>query len=253
MWAWLGPDPKLAHALIAAVSVLIIACPCALGLATPISIMVASGRGAQHGVLFKDASAIEAMRDIDTLVVDKTGTLTEGKPALTELVALGELPRERLLTLAAALENPSEHPLARAIVRAAGSDALPAVSDFRSLTGRGVQGRVDGSTVALGNARLLQELSIQLDGEVAGQADALRAKGATVMFLAVDGALAGLIAVADRIKPDAAGVIKALHGEGLRIVMLTGDNATTAESVADDAGHRRRACRRLAGRQGRRG
>ncbi|MFK2904466.1 heavy metal translocating P-type ATPase [Dyella ginsengisoli] len=236
LWTWLGPDPKLAHALIAAVSVLIIACPCALGLATPISIMVASGRGAQHGVLFKDASAIEAMRDIDTLVVDKTGTLTEGKPALKEIVVLGDVPRERLLALAAALEGPSEHPLARAIVRAAQGAALPQVADFRTLTGRGVQGRVDGTLVALGNLRLLEELKITAAESAMRQADALRADGATAMYLAIDGALAGLIAVADRIKDGTREVIEALHADGLRIVMLTGDNATTAQAVARELG-----------------
>lgn len=236
LWAWLGPDPKLAHALIAAVSVLIIACPCALGLATPISIMVASGRGAQHGVLFKDAGAIEAMRDIDTLVVDKTGTLTEGKPSLTELVVLGAIPRERLLVLAAALEQSSEHPLARALVRAADTDVLPVAADFRSLTGRGVQGSVEGQAVALGNARLMRELEISVDDDAQSQAERMRGDGATVMFLAVDGRLAGLVAVADRIKPGAAAAIKALHADGLRIVMLTGDNPTTAKSVADGLG-----------------
>jgi Cu+-exporting ATPase len=235
-WAWLGPDPKLAHALIAAVSVLIIACPCALGLATPISIMVASGRGAQNGVLFKDASAIEALREIDTLVLDKTGTLTEGKPALTGLVPLSDLPRERLLRLAAALEQPSEHPLARAIVDALADETPPPVEDFRSLTGRGVQGRVEGRRVALGNARLLDELGIGVDDKVTRQAQALRGDGATVMFLAVDGALAGLIAVADRIKPGTAKAIAALHADGLRLVMLTGDNAATAHAVARQLG-----------------
>ncbi len=234
-WAWLGPEPTLAHALIAAVSVLIIACPCALGLATPISIMVASGRGAQHGVLFRDASAIEAMRDIDTLVVDKTGTLTEGKPELSELVELAELPRQRLLQLAAALEQPSEHPLARAIVRAAGDD-LPAVEDFRTVTGQGVLGRVDGHPVALGNARLLQERGIDVGSDVMARADGLRGEGGTVMFLAVDQRLVGLVAVADRVKRNAASVVEALHADGLRIVMLTGDNATTAQAVADRLG-----------------
>ena len=236
LWAWLGPDPKLAHALIAAVSVLIVACPCALGLATPISIMVASGRGAQNGVLFKDAGAIEALCGIDTLVLDKTGTLTEGRPALKAIAVLGNLPRERLLVLAAALERPSEHPLARAIVRAAEGAALPAVADFRTLTGRGVQGRVDGCTVALGNARLLAELAIEAGDAATEQAQALRGDGATVMFLAVDGALAGLIAVADRIKPGTAAAIEALHADGLRIVMLTGDHATTAQAVARELG-----------------
>jgi len=236
LWAWLGPTPKLAHALIAAVSVLIIACPCALGLATPISIMVASGRGAHLGVLFKDAGAIEAMRDIDTLVVDKTGTLTEGKPALRELVPLGGMVRERLLALAAGLEASSEHPLARAIVQAAGEQAPPAVAEFRSRTGQGVQGDVDGQAVALGNAALMQALSIDVGGDAAAQADRLRGDGATVMYLAVDGALAALIAVADRIKDGAAEAIRRLHAEGLRIVMLTGDHALSAQAVARELG-----------------
>jgi Cu+-exporting ATPase len=237
-WALLGPQPRLAHALIAAVSVLIIACPCALGLATPISIMVASGLGAQHGVLFKDASAIERLRDIDTLVVDKTGTLTMGKPALSELVILGGQPREQLLAWAAALERPSEHPLARAIVSAADEEALatPAATDFRSLTGRGVSASVDGHSVALGNAKLMDELSVAINADARTRAEALRGQGATVMFLAVDGALAALLAVADRIKPDTPAAIKALQAAGLRIVMLTGDNATTAQTVARTLG-----------------
>ncbi len=237
-WALLGPEPPLTHALIAAVSVLIIACPCALGLATPISIMVASGRGAQHGVLFKDASAIESLRDIDTLVVDKTGTLTAGKPTLTELVILGGQPRERLLALAAALERPSEHPLARAIVAAADAEGVPTsiATDFRSLTGRGVSATVDGSAAALGNAKLMTELHISIADDANARADALRGEGATVMFLAVDGALAALLAVADQIKPDTPAAIDALHAAGLRIVMLTGDNATTAQSVARTLG-----------------
>jgi len=233
-WALLGPEPRLAHALIAAVSVLIIACPCALGLATPISIMVASGRGAQHGVLFKDARAIESLHDIDTLVVDKTGTLTMGKPVLTELVSLGGQPREHLLALAAALERPSEHPLARAIVNAADAEeaAMPAVVDFRSLAGRGVSAKVDADDVALGNAKLMAELRIEIGDDAKARAEQLRGQGATVMFLAVDGTLAALLAVADRIKPQTPAAIEALHAVGLRIVMLTGDNATTAQSVA---------------------
>ncbi|RAN81237.1 copper-translocating P-type ATPase [Bacillus sp. SRB_336] len=237
-WALLGPEPRLTHALIAAVSVLIIACPCALGLATPISIMVASGRGAQHGVLFKDAGAIEGMRDIDTLVVDKTGTLTMGKPALTELVVLGPQPRERLLTLAAALERPSEHPLARAIVTAADAEGVstPEAMDFRSLTGRGVSAKVDGSATALGNAKLMAELRIAIGDDANARAEQMRGQGATVMFLAVDGVLAALLAVADRIKPDTPAAIAALHAAGLRIVMLTGDNATTAQTVARTLG-----------------
>ncbi|MCX7512494.1 heavy metal translocating P-type ATPase [Frateuria hangzhouensis] len=235
-WAVLGPEPPLAHALIAAVSVLIIACPCALGLATPISIMVASGRGAQVGVLFRDAAAIEALHRVDTLVLDKTGTLTEGRPALREVVALGEVPRERLLALAAALEQSSEHPLARAVVAGAqaGGVALPAASGFLALTGRGVRGRVDGNDVALGNARLLRELGIALGDAVEEQAERLRGGGATVMFLAVDGALVGLVAVADRVKAGAPDALDTVRREGLRIVMLTGDNATTAQAVAHE-------------------
>ncbi|KAA0068833.1 heavy metal translocating P-type ATPase [Rhodanobacter sp. T12-5] len=237
-WALLGPEPRLTHALIAAVSVLIIACPCALGLATPISIMVASGRGAQHGVLFKDARAIESLHDIDTLVVDKTGTLTMGKPVLTELVSLGGQPREHLLALAAALERPSEHPLARAIVNAADAEeaAMPAVVDFRSLAGRGVSAKVDADDVALGNAKLMAELRIEIGDDAKARAEQLRGQGATVMFLAVDGTLAALLAVADRIKPQTPAAIEALHAVGLRIVMLTGDNATTAQSVARTLG-----------------
>ena len=238
LWALLGPDPRFAHALIAAVSVLIIACPCALGLATPISIMVASGRGAQNGVLFKDASAIEALRDIDTLVLDKTGTLTMGKPALTELISLGGQPRERLLALAAALERPSEHPLARAIVIAAETESVSmlAATDFRSLTGRGVGATVGGSEVALGNAKLMAEWHIAIADAVNARAEQLRGQGATVMFMAVDGALAALLAVADRIKPDTPAALKALRAAGLHIVMLTGDNATTAQAVARELG-----------------
>jgi Cu+-exporting ATPase len=238
--AWLawGPAPRVAHALVAAVSVLIIACPCALGLATPISIMVASGRGAQAGVLFRDAAAIEALQDIDTLAVDKTGTLTEGRPSLREVAALGALSRERLLALAAALERPSEHPLARAVVAGAqeAGVAVPDVQDFRTLTGQGVQGRVEGRSVALGNARLMQALGVAVDAAAAAQAERLRADGATVMFLAVDGAAAGLVAVADRLKPGAAAAAQALHRDGLRLVMLTGDNATTAAAVAGALG-----------------
>ncbi len=237
LWACLGPDPRMTRALIAAVSVLIIACPCALGLATPISIMVASGRGAHLGVLFKDAGSIEAMRDIDTLVVDKTGTLTEGKPALRELVPLGNGgSRDALLALAAALEAPSEHPLARAIVRAAGAQALPAVADFRSVTGQGVQGRIDGQAVALGNRAMMQALSVEVGGEASSHADRLRGDGATVMYLAVDGTLAALIAVADRLKDGAAEAIRRLHADGLRLVMLTGDHALSAQAVARELG-----------------
>ncbi|MGB8716031.1 MAG: heavy metal translocating P-type ATPase, partial [Rhodanobacteraceae bacterium] len=238
IWALVGPEPRLAHALIAAVSVLVIACPCALGLATPISIMVASGRGAQHGALFRDAGAIEALREVDTVVVDKTGTLTEGKPTLHELVTLGDMPRERALGLAAALEQPSEHPLARAILAAAASEdiKIPDVHDFTAPTGQGVRGRVDGHQVALGNARLLSEIDIALDKGVEQRAEALRSDGATVMFLAVDDEVVALLSVADRIKDGAAEAIRALHEEGLAVLMLTGDNATTAKAVADALG-----------------
>ncbi|WP_426703190.1 heavy metal translocating P-type ATPase [Rhodanobacter sp. Col0626] len=233
-WAMFGPEPALTHALIAAVSVLIIACPCALGLATPISIMVASGRGAQHGVLFKDAGAIESMRDIDTLVIDKTGTLTMGKPALTELASLAGQSRERLLSLAAALERPSEHPLARAIVDASDAEGVTRLvaTGFRSLTGLGVGARVDNSDIAVGNAKLMAELHVVIGDDANLRAESWRGQGATVMYLAIDGTLAGLLAVADRIKPDTPQAIADLHAAGLRVVMLTGDNATTAQSVA---------------------
>jgi Cu+-exporting ATPase len=237
-WAWLGPDPRLAYALIAAVSVLIIACPCALGLATPISIMVASGRAAQNGVLFRDAAAIESLRSINTLVVDKTGTLTEGKPSLQDVVSLGERPFDQLLAMAAALEQPSEHPLARAIVDGAKARGIPVATaeDFRSVTGAGVEASVAGHAVALGNQQLLSNIGVAADKLALDRADAMRAEGATVMFLAVDGVLAGLIAVADRIKTSTPQAIRDLHAAGLRIVMLTGDNATTAKTVASSVG-----------------
>ena len=234
LWALLGPAPRMAHALIAAVSVLIVACPCALGLATPISIMVASGRGAQHGVLFKDAGAIEALCKIDTLVVDKTGTLTIGKPALTDCISLDGQSRERLLAVAVALERPSEHPLARAIVLAAEADGVPtlAAQGFRSLTGRGVCATVDGDAAAVGNAKLMDELHIDVADDIGARAETLRRQGATVVFLAIGGTLAALLVVADRIKPDTATALKTLRAVGLHIVMLTGDNAVTAQAVA---------------------
>jgi Cu+-exporting ATPase len=233
-WALFGPDPKLAHALIAAVSTLIIACPCALGLATPISIMVASGRGARAGVLFKDAAAIEALRRIDTLVVDKTGTLTEGKPALMGVYTFGGIDESRALALASALELPSEHPLARAVVTGARERriAIPKVAEFSSLTGRGVRGTVEDRRVALGNVRLMEEGGIAVDAAALARADVLRGQGATVVFLGVEGRLTALIAVADRIKPTSRDAIRRLREAGLRIVMLTGDNATTAWTVA---------------------
>ncbi|MGH8124427.1 MAG: heavy metal translocating P-type ATPase [Rhodanobacteraceae bacterium] len=237
-WAAFGPDPKPAHALIAAVSVLIIACPCALGLATPISIMVASGRGAHLGVLFRDATAIEMLRNADVLLVDKTGTLTEGKPSLRTVETFDGFGEMRALTLAAALERPSGHPLARTIVAAAESRGIriPEVQDFRNLTGRGVSGRVDGSAVALGNAKLLDTLAVRADDSRTARAEALRGEGATVMFLAVDGKVAALLAVADRVKPDTRAALDALRDEGMRIVMLSGDSPTTAHAVARGLG-----------------
>ena len=236
-WAAWGPSPALAYGLVAAVSVLIIACPCALGLATPMSIMVGVGRGAQLGVLIKDAEALERMSAVDTLVVDKTGTLTEGRPRLLRVVAAPGRAEDDLLRLAAGLERGSEHPLAAAILAGAADRglSLPAVAGFRSITGKGVAGRVDGREVALGNAALLEELGITA-GPFQDEAEGLRRDGATVMYLAVDGAAAGLIAVADPVKPSTPDALAALRAAGIRIVMLTGDNRTTAQSVADRLG-----------------
>jgi Cu+-exporting ATPase len=233
-WVWFGPDPRFAHALIAAVSVLIVACPCALGLATPISIMVASGRGAQQGLLFKDAAAIEMLREVDTLVLDKTGTLTEGKPSLSSIVTLDRYGRGELLAFAASLERASEHPLARAILTAAKEEQIDVlhVDGFHVVSGAGVSGRLAQSDVAFGNARLMQQLGVSLDQAVQEQADALRGEGATVMILAVDGKPSGLFAVSDRIKPDTPQAIAALKACGLHIVMLTDDNTVTAHHVA---------------------
>ncbi|WHZ18672.1 MAG: P-type ATPase [Rhodanobacteraceae bacterium] len=237
-WIAIGPDPKFPHALIAAVSVLIIACPCALGLATPISIMVASGRGAHVGVLFRDAAAIEALREVDVLLVDKTGTLTEGKPSLRTVETFAGFGEGEALRLAAALERPSEHPLARAIVAAAEARgvSIPAVHAFATLTGRGVTGNVDGHVVALGNARLLDELGVRIDPAQTARADALRGEGATVMVLVVDGSVAALLAVADRVKADTPAALAALRDDGMRIVLATGDNPVTARTVARTLG-----------------
>jgi Cu+-exporting ATPase len=232
-WALLGPPPALAYALIAAVSVLIIACPCALGLATPMSIMVATGRGASLGVLIKNAEALERLAKVDTIVVDKTGTLTEGKPRLTKVVAAAGRDENEVLRLAASLEAASEHPLAEAIVAAARERGLTLAktTDFDSVTGKGVQGQVESQAVALGNQRLLDELGAGTAG-LDDTAAALRAEGNTVMLLVVEGAVAGLLAVRDPIRESTPATIEALHRAGLRVVMATGDNRATAEAVA---------------------
>jgi len=233
VWALWGPAPRMAHAVINAVAVLIIACPCALGLATPMSIMVATGKGATLGVLFKNAEAIELLRKVDTLVVDKTGTLTEGKPKLVSVEAVGSYDANRLLRLAASLERASEHPLAAAIVKGTEERkiALAPVEAFESLTGRGVRGRVDGALVTLGNRKLLEELGVDI-GASAQQAEAMRSDGQTVMFVAAEKQLIGLLGVADPIKQTTPEAIRKLHEDGIRIVMLTGDSKTTAQSVA---------------------
>jgi Cu+-exporting ATPase len=233
IWGWIGPEPRMAHALINAVAVLIIACPCALGLATPMSIMVAMGKGAGLGVLFKDAEAIEVMRKVDTLVVDKTGTLTAGKPALVTVEAAPGVDVEELLSAAASLERASEHPLAEAIVTGAlerGASISPTDS-FESRTGRGVIGRVAGRTMALGNRKMLDEMGVSA-GALAEHADELRQEGQTAMFVVVDGSVDAILGVADPIKESTPDAIAALHGEGLRVVMLTGDNRKTADAVA---------------------
>ena len=230
-WAIWGPTPPLAYGLLAAVSVLIIACPCALGLATPMSIMVSTGRGAQAGVLIKSAEALERFEKVDTLVVDKTGTLTMGKPALTKVVAAAGFDEDEVLGLVASLERASEHPLAEAIVAGAGERNIELVepTDFQATVGKGVAGRVNGRAVAFGNAAMMAGQGVDVS---ALPADELRRQGATAMFAAVDGTAAGLIAVADPIKDTTPGAIRALHGEGMRIVMLTGDNRITADWVA---------------------
>ncbi len=237
VWSVWGPEPRLAHALVNAVAVLIIACPCALGLATPMAIMVGVGRGAEGGVLFKSAEALEVLQKADTLVVDKTGTLTEGKPQLTALEPVAGLLAEDLLRLAASLERASEHPLAAAIVRGAADKGLKLAEtrDFRSLTGKGVSGFVEGRSVALGNVALMADLSIEV-GLLQARLDALHDEGQTVMLVAVDGRLAGLIGVADRIKSSTPEAIRLLHAEGLKIIMVTGDSRRAAETVARQLG-----------------
>jgi Cu+-exporting ATPase len=236
-WLFFGPAPQLAYALVAAVAVLIIACPCALGLATPISIMVATGRGAQEGVLVRNAAALERLAAVDTIVVDKTGTLTLGKPTLAAVEAAQGFSDHDVLRFAAAIEAGSEHPLAQAILRAAEQRgiALPKVESFASVTGQGVKGRLEGKQVLFGNQRLLQGVGIDV-APLASRAEALRKDGQTVMFLVIGGRLAGLLAVADPIKPTAAEAIAKLHALGLKLVMATGDNETTAKAVAAKLG-----------------
>ena len=233
VWATIGPAPRMAHSIVNAVAVLIIACPCALGLATPMSIMVAMGKGATSGVLFKNAEAIEVMRTIDTLVVDKTGTLTVGRPKVMAIKAAVGWDEQAVLRLAAALEQGSEHPLAAAIVGGAAERGvqLGKAESFVSTTGKGVTGIVDGKRITLGNAALLQQEGIAVDG-FAHEAEELRGYGQTVMFVAVDGVVIGMIGVADPIKETTAEAVAQLHGEGVRILMLTGDNRTTAAAVA---------------------
>jgi Cu+-exporting ATPase len=237
IWAVAGPAPRIAHALVNAVAVLIIACPCALGLATPMSIMVATGKGATMGVLFRNAEAIEFLRKVDTVVVDKTGTLTEGKPKLVGVKPAPGFDEERLLLLVASLERASEHPLAAAIVAVAEARGIKllATESFESVTGKGVKGTVEGVRVALGNRKLMEDAEVNIE-ELAESAEAMRADGQTVMFVAVDGKAGGLIGVADPIKPTTPEAIRQLREEGIRVVMLTGDSRTTAAAVARKLG-----------------
>jgi Cu+-exporting ATPase len=233
IWSIWGPEPRLAHAVVNAVAVLIIACPCALGLATPMSIMVGTGKGATLGVLIRNAEALEIMEKVDTIVVDKTGTLTEGKPRLVALQATNGFTDDEVLQLAASLERASEHPLAEAIVSGAEDRGmiLSQTDDFESVTGKGVTGKVNGRPVALGNIKLLEKLEID-PGDLTHQAEAGRAEGQTVMFVAIDGSAAGLVGVADPIKESTPEAIRDLHAEGIKVVMLTGDSRTTAVAVA---------------------
>jgi Cu+-exporting ATPase len=236
-WIVFGPDPALVLAMAAAVSVLIIACPCALGLATPISVTTAAGRGAQAGILIRDAEALERLAAVDTLIVDKTGTLTLGRPELTGIVLLGTVPEAELLALAAALERASEHPLAQAIVRAAEAAGAPrpGIEDFAALPGKGVRGRVGGRAVVLGNGAMMREMGLGI-AQAEARAEDLRAEGRSTVFVAVDGALAGILAVADPIRPTAARAIAELRALGLRIIMATGDSDGTARAVAGRLG-----------------
>jgi Cu+-exporting ATPase len=237
VWMIFGPEPALVFAIASAVSVLIIACPCALGLATPISITTAAGRGAQAGVLIKDAEALERMAGVDTLIVDKTGTLTMGKPKLTDTISLRDLAEADLLSLAAALERGSEHALAEAIVEGAEAQGAPRqeATDFEAVTGKGVRGKVGNRSGALGNAAMMKEMGLDT-GAAEEKADKLRTEGKTAMFIAVEDALVGIVAVADPIKDSTAQAIKELHAQGLRVIMATGDNERTAQAVASKLG-----------------
>ncbi len=237
LWSLFGPAPRLAHAIVNAVAVLIIACPCALGLATPISIMVAMGKGASVGVLFRNAESIEQLRNVDTLVVDKTGTLTEGKPRLDGIVAAAGWSEARVLEIAAGLERGSEHPLAAAIVEGANDRgvAVPASSDFEAVPGKGVRGTIGGAACALGNLALMQALGIDPDA-MAGRAEEFRRNGRTAVYVASGGEIAGIVAIADPIRPSAREAVAALHREGIRLVMLTGDSRATALAVARELG-----------------
>ena len=237
VWAIFGPEPAMAYAMVNAIAVLIIACPCALGLATPMSIMVGTGKGAQNGVLIKNAEALETMEKVDTIIVDKTGTLTAGKPELTAIDALAGQDEDEILALVAAVESASEHPLAEAIVRAAQDRSLTIskASDFNSTTGEGVQAVVNGKQVAIGNSKLMERLN-SFDQDLSTKADVRRKDGETVMFVAIDGEAAGIISVADPIKPSTKEAISLLHDAGLKVVMLTGDNEKTAQAVANKLG-----------------
>jgi Cu+-exporting ATPase len=232
-WGIWGPEPRMAYALVNAVAVLIIACPCALGLATPMSIMVGTGRSAEAGVLFRDAEALERMERVTALVVDKTGTLTEGRPSVVDVLPSAPFDENELLRLAASVERVSEHPLAEAVVRHASTRGVPldAVAAFQSDTGRGVAGEVGGRPVRIGNSKQMETSGIDVNA-LTSEADDLRAQGKTVIFVAVDGRLAGIIAIQDPVKPSAKASIGALHREGLRIIMATGDNRMTADAVA---------------------
>jgi Cu+-exporting ATPase len=238
IWAMLGPEPRFVHAIVNAVAVLIIACPCALGLATPMSIMVGVGRGAQAGILIKEAESMERLEKVDTLVVDKTGTLTEGKPRLTSVVAANALNENELLAVAAAVEQQSEHPLASAIVREAQDRhvTLPKVANFQSITGGGVTAQVDGKTVVVGKAQFLKTLKTDGLEKLESRAGDLQAQGQTAMFVGINGKAAGILAVSDPIKQSSPAAIKHLHELGIKVIMVTGDNERTAKAVANKLG-----------------